>query len=81
MEAERTLSHLEELSSQRVVSPYDYAIIYAGLGDKEKALEFLQRCLEQREWQLIELNVDPIWDNLRDDPRFVELLKKVGLKK
>ncbi len=39
VEAEKTLSHLEELSLQRVVSPYDSAIIYAGLGDKEKALE------------------------------------------
>jgi len=78
VEAERTLSHLEELSSQRVVSPYDYAIIYAGLGDKEKALEFLQRCLEQRQWQLILLKVHPYWDTVRDDPRFVEMLQKYG---
>jgi len=81
VEAEKTLSHLEELSSQRYVSPYDSAIIYAGLGDEEKVLEILQRCLEQREWLLIKLKVDPFWDNLRDDPRFVELLKKVGLEK
>ena len=80
-EAERTLSHLEELSSQRVVSPYDYATIYAGLGDKEKALEFLQRCLEQRQWQLILLKVHPYWDTVRDDPRFVEMLQKVRLDK
>ena len=80
VEAEKALSHLEELSSQRVVSPYNSAIIYAGLGDKEKALEFLQRCLEQREWELVVLKVVPFWDNLRDDPRFVELLKKVGLE-
>ena len=79
-EAEKTLLLLEELSSQRVVSPYDYAKIYAGLGDKEKAIGFLQRCLEQRAWQLVFLKIDPFWDNLRDDARFVDLLKKVGLE-
>ena len=80
-EAEKTLVHLDELSAKRVVSPYDYATIYAGLGDKEKTLELLQQCLEQREWLLVFLKVDQFWDNLRDDPRFVELLKKVGLEK
>jgi len=79
-EAEKMLVQLEEVSSQRVVSPYDYAKIYAGLGIKEKAIGFLQRCLEQRDWQLSLLTIDPFWDNLRDDPRFVELLKKVGLE-
>ncbi len=80
-EAEKTLVQLEELSSKRVVSPYDYATIYAGLGNKEKAIELLQQCLKQREWPLVWLRVDPFWDNLRSDPRFIELLKKVGLEK
>ena len=64
-----------------MVSPYDYATISAGLGDKEKTLELLQQCLEQREWLLVFLKVDRFWDNLRDDPRFIELLKKVGFEK
>jgi len=80
-EAEKTLAHLKELSAKRVVSPYDYATISAGLGDKEKTLELLQQCLEQREWLLVFLKVDRFWDNLRDDPRFIELLKKVGFEK
>ena len=79
-EAEKTLVHLEKLSSKRVISPYHFAIIYAGLGDQEKALEFLQRCLEHRDWELVFLKVHPYWDTLRDDARFVELLKKVGLE-
>ncbi len=79
-EAGRTLVRLEELSATRDVSAYDYATVYAGLGDRKKAVEFLEQCLEQAEWRrLIFLKVDPFWDNLRDDPRFVELLKKVGL--
>jgi serine/threonine-protein kinase len=80
-EAQKTLVRLEELSSTRVVSAYDFATIYAGLGDKEKAIQFLQRSLEQREWWLVWLRVFPFWDNLRDDARFVELLTKVGLDK
>jgi len=79
-EAKKTLSHLEELSSQRVVSPYDYTTIYANLRNKEKALEFLQQCLKQRQWQLILLKVHPYWDTVRDDPRFVEMLQKVKLE-
>ena len=75
------LVHLDELSAQRVVSLCDYATVYAGLGEKEKALEFLQQCLEHRDWQLINLKGHPFWDSLRDDPRFVELLKKVRLEK
>jgi len=80
-EAEKALVVLENLSSKRVISLYHFATIYAGLGDREKALEFLQRCLEHRNWELRSLTTDPFWDNLRDDPRFVELVKKVGLEK
>ncbi len=43
-------------------------------------MELLQQCLEQREWQLVFLKVEAFWDNLRDDPKFVELLKKVGFE-
>ncbi len=76
-EAEKALVVLENLSSKRVISLYHFATIYAGLGDREKALEFLQLSLKQREWWLVWFKVDPFWDNLRDDGRFVELLKKV----
>jgi len=80
-EAEKTLVEMDKLSSKRVVSPYHVAMIYAGLGEKEKALELLTLCLEQRSVWLTEIKVDPFWDNLRSDPRFIELLKKVGLEK
>ncbi len=79
-EAEKTLVEIDKLSSKRVVSPYLVALIYAGLGDKEKALELLKLCLEQKSVWLLYIKVEPFWDNLRSDPRFVELLKKVGLE-
>jgi len=80
-EGEKALVLLENLSSKQVISLYHFATIYAGLGDSEKALEFLQRCVEHRDWELRSLKVHPFWDKLRDDPRFSELVKKVGLDK
>ena len=80
-EAEKTLVEIDKLSSKSFVSPYHVAMIYAGLGEKDKALELLTLCLEQRSVWLTEIKVDPFWDNLRSGPRFIELLKKVGLEK
>ena len=80
-EAEKTLVEMDKLSSKRFVSSYHAAMIYAGLGEKEKALELLKLSLEQRSVWLTYIKVDPFWDNLRSDPRFIELVKKVGLDK
>ena len=49
-------------------------------GNKEKAMELLQQCLEQREWQLVFLKVEAFWDNLRDDPNLLNCWKRWGLK-
>ncbi|MFQ5641379.1 MAG: hypothetical protein ACE5IR_25650, partial [bacterium] len=85
--AKKTLVQLDELSSRREVTPIEFAMIYAGLGDKDKAIEFLQRGLkqvdidQQQAWLPHWDDYNLFWDNLRDDARFVELLKKVGLEK
>ena len=52
----------------------------AVLGEKDEAFDFLNKAIEQRDWQIIMLNVEPMLDNLRGDPRFDELVKRVGLK-
>jgi hypothetical protein len=54
------------------------ALIYTGLGDKQKALEHLERGFENGEPQH-ELKAAPGWDDLRSEPRFVELTRKMGL--
>jgi len=54
-------------------------MICAGLGDRERAIQHLQTALKDRSRELMRLKVEPIWDPLRDDPRFVEMLTKVGL--
>jgi len=60
-------------------SPYMIARSYADLGDKEKAFEWLDIAYREHDWLLIDLNIAYQFDSLRSDPRFVELVKKVGL--
>ena len=55
------------------------AVMYAALGEKDKAFRMLDESIEQREWWGYTLKVYPLWDNLRDDPRFDEMLRKVNL--
>jgi adenylate cyclase len=79
--AQATIAELDEMSSRRFVSPYWIAIIYLGLGDKERALNGLQKAYEVRSQWLTFLKVERVFDPLRSDPRFIELLKKVHLDK
>jgi TolB-like protein/DNA-binding winged helix-turn-helix (wHTH) protein/Tfp pilus assembly protein PilF len=76
-EVEKVLYDLRRMSGRRYTSPCDYALIYAGLGDKDKAFEWLERAYREHS-VLTQLNVDPRWDRLRGDPRFVDLMKRTG---
>ena len=58
---------------------YSAARIYAELGEKDKAFVALNKAYENRESDLLPIKVDPLLDPLHDDPRFKELLKRVGL--
>ena len=80
--AKKVLEELRELSQRRYVSPYSIATIYVGLGDKDQAFEWLQKAYQDRSAWLIHLHlkVDPRLDSLRSDPRFIALLKKMGLE-
>jgi tetratricopeptide (TPR) repeat protein len=78
-EAEKTLAELKDLSSQKYFSPYHIALIYAGLGNKDEALNWLDKAFEQRADYLVFLKVDPRFDLLHNDPRFTTLLQRIGL--
>ena len=67
------------MSKRSYVPPYDFAVIFAGLGDKDKALEWPHKAHEDRSASLVLLNVEPIWDSLRSDPRFTDLLRRMRL--
>ena len=75
------LKRLETLSRQRYVSSYSLAIIYTGLGETDAALASLQKAYEERHDRLIYLNVEPIFDDIRSDPRFRDLLRPIGLER
>ena len=69
------------MSSHQFVSPFSTAIVYVGLGDKEHALDGLEKAYEARSQFMVLLKVAHAFDSLRSDPRFIVLLKKVGLDK
>ena len=76
-EARRLLGELVELREERPVAAIDVAAIHVGLGDREAALEWLRRAYEERNWQLRFLGTEPLFDPLRSEPRFRELLEDV----
>jgi TolB-like protein/Flp pilus assembly protein TadD len=78
-EARTLLDQLNSLAKQQYVSPYLSATIYVGLGEKDKTFQFLDAAYEERSSSLIRLKVDPIFDDLRSDSRFADLVRRVGL--
>jgi TolB-like protein/Flp pilus assembly protein TadD len=78
-EAHETLDELKALAQRRYVSPYDMAIVHIGLGEKDLAFEWLEKSYAQRERWMVQLKVAPFLDPLRPDPRFADLVRRVGL--
>ncbi len=78
-EALQILDELTELGKQKYVAAYFFAGIYVGLGENDRAIEYLERSYEEHSHWLIYLHIDPSMDALRDDPRFQDLLRRVGL--
>jgi len=76
--AEGILEGLQALSLQRYVSPFDIAVVYAGLGDLPSAFQWFERAYEERVFRTIELTL-PMFDRLRPDPRWRDLVRRIGL--
>jgi len=78
LEAEKILDQLKELSKQRYVAAYSFALVYLALGDKEEALRWLEQSYQDRAGSDIGyIRVDPLLDPLRGDPRFEALAEKI----
>lgn len=77
-EARKILAELQSLSEHRYVPATDTALIYAGLGDKDKAFAWLDKAYEEHSFSLSNLKVEPRFDPLRSDPRFADLLRSIG---
>lgn len=79
-EAQKVLDHLKELSTHSYVAPYNVAVIYVGLGEKDEAFTWLNRAYEERSYILAEyLTTDARLDTLHSDRRFAELVRRIGL--
>jgi TolB-like protein/Flp pilus assembly protein TadD len=77
-EAQKVLDQLNELSKQKFVPAIARALVDVGLGEKDKAFEWLEKAYEER--YVIPLKVDPQFDPLRSDPRFADLLRRMNLQ-
>ena len=78
-DAQEILEKLLERSKRTYVPAYDIAIVYVGLGDKDRAFDWLAKALEERSGFLVYIKCDRRFDVLRSDPRFEALLKRIGL--
>jgi tetratricopeptide (TPR) repeat protein len=78
-DARRVLDDLSELAKHKYVAPHFFAGIHIGLGEFDRAIESLEKSYAEHSHWLIYLHIDPSMDELRSDPRFQDLLKRVGL--
>jgi tetratricopeptide (TPR) repeat protein len=79
-DALQIVQQLQSLAAHRYVPALYFALIYTGLGDKDQAFRWMNAAVEEKTEYLVYLGAEPLADPLRDDPRFAELAKRVGLQ-
>ena len=77
-EAARVVLALQQMARQKYVRPYDIAVIYAALGQKDETFALLDKAYEERSFMLL-VKADPAFDKVRSDPRFQTLLQRMNL--
>ncbi|HET6564539.1 MAG TPA: tetratricopeptide repeat protein, partial [Xanthomonadales bacterium] len=77
--ADEVIAEMAQKASREYVSPYYLAVAYAGLGDQEVAIGWLQKAVAEKNPMLVFLGVDSVWDGLRFRPEFEEILQQVNL--
>ena len=78
-EARKILDELKEASKQRYVTPFAFALIYMGLGDKDQAFEWFNKTIDEDPYRIAFIKTNPRFDSLRSDPRFADLLRRMKL--
>ncbi len=78
-EARKILLQLNQLSKRKYVSPYEIGLVYIGLGEKDMAFDWLQKAVADRSIPLVPLKAGEEMASLRSDPRYAELLSRIGL--
>ncbi len=81
VEARAVLAALQELSKTRYVAPYNFAIIYNAIGETDTAFDYLEKAFAEKNVLMVFLKIDPKWNNLKNDPRYKDLLLRTGLRR
>jgi TolB-like protein len=76
---QKLAEQFKEAAKKRYIPPTYFGMLFAGLGDRDKALEWLEKAYQERADGLTWLAVEPMMDDIRNDPRFQELVRKIGL--
>jgi TolB-like protein/DNA-binding winged helix-turn-helix (wHTH) protein/Tfp pilus assembly protein PilF len=79
-EARRALARLDRMTGSQVYRTATLLVAYAGMGERERVIELLQTAYEEHSNVVVQIKVDPMYDGLRSDPRFVSLLRSVKLE-
>jgi Flp pilus assembly protein TadD len=79
-EAKQILNNLIALSKREYVSAHDIATIYVALGDTDVAFKWLEQAYEEHSYRLAWSKVDPKLDRLREDSRFIDLLRRINVR-
>jgi TolB-like protein/Tfp pilus assembly protein PilF len=77
-EAEQIITTLNQIAQSRFVPPYAFALVYTGLGDRDAAFQWLEKAYAVRDIMLVFLPAAPVWDSLRSDKRFQDLVRRCG---
>jgi tetratricopeptide (TPR) repeat protein len=75
------LQTISNMSKKQFVAPYVFAHLYLGLGNKDNFFRWLEKSYDEKSAFMIFLATDPMYDSIRDDPRFIEMVNKVGYMK
>lgn len=79
VEALKMVDQLKERSKQSHVSSFEFVLVHVALGQKDQAFAWLEKAFEERNSWLPFLKVEPMLDGLRSDPRFADLVRRIGL--
>ncbi len=78
-EAREVLHELIQRAKESYVSPYDIALVHAGLGEKDLAFDWLEKAFAERSVWMVRLRVDLRLEDIHEDSRFIDLTKRVGV--
>ena len=79
-EARAVLSDLLKSATETYVPPYNIAVAYLAVGERERALDYLEKGVTEKDVRMVFLKVEPQWEQLRADPRFVDVIKRMGIE-